>query len=253
MNKLSISDQGIIKIIKNAFPHIFDTIRIEAKKKYFEIFGLDEAHLIFADLFLTKDAFSDFEVTYEEGISISYEDFKKVLEIASAGDLTGFESMLITMYKESVNFKIQGEVATINEDIYVIPTGITEKPSVADFSEAAFCELDILRDLRPGVRLFESSIDTEQIVEIIINARENTLEFKSQEPLSHKSFKHKGKTKGSGKTATKIYTLDNVTKVAEMEPIKKLNVWLINNGNIKFSYLLDQGNVDYVVVSTVFP
>lgn len=246
MNKLKLIDTDVIKILNKSLPDL-DTIRLEAKKDYLKIFGVDTASVLFLELIINKNAFDRYEIASEKGISISLEEFKRILEIALSGSLTEFQSLSISFMNTYIDVRIEGRYSKFHEKLPHIPTGISEPPPyLPNFNNAPLCESrDAIKDFRLVSTRYNPSRGS-AIVLIEISDVKKCIEFKPSDPVIQSSSSINGDTRGSGKTATSSYVLDNVSKVADLDAIKKLTICLINEGNIKFSYSFNNGELSYI-------
>lgn len=254
MNELELSDPDIIKIIKNAFSYT-DTIRVDAGKDSLTIFGVDDVGSTYTELILNKDAFSKYDIRSKTGVTVSLNGFKKILEIASSEWLTKFRSLIMSFHRSHINFKIKGEVASSEEKLLNIPTGIIEPPPLPNFAKAATCESDVTRDFRLGFTVFKPDKTKSMesiIVSIEIPDEGNYIEFKPSDPTIRASVRLKGETRDSARTATSVSSLDSMSKVVELEAIKKLKISLIDKGSINFFYQFEKGELNYIATSMEF-
>lgn len=251
MTTIEISDLDIIKIIVYAFSDIYDTVRVEATKDYFKIFGVDESKTIYAELELNKDAFASYDFSTESYISVDCKEFTKKIGLASSPLLTEFESTTISFQERDLIITIYGRRTTINEKIPNIPTGIKEAPPLPDFSQASKCLTDVTPDIRLAFMLFGKTKEGEEVspslIQIKIDESRKNIKFKPIDPISSTVFELKGKTIGEGKTYVSSYSLNHISRVGERKSLNELEISVINEGNIKFSYFFDVGKLTYIV------
>jgi len=249
VDSLEISKLDIVRFIKNAFPNAFDEITVLAKENSFEIIGVDKSSTIACDLTLDMDAFSDYNISTKYTIPIISEKLRQYLGLSLSTYISDPEGVKTAMVfsSKAIDLTICDEKKyIIRRQLRLVPTGMIALPLLPDFSNVPSCDISI--DPKRLGFVFASSKDIESL-DVFING--NGITFESAEYNNPGTMNIGGSSKGSAKSALLNASLGVVSSVCELACVTGLKIYVINKGQIKFSYKIEGGILNYFVTPLV--